>query len=267
MNSAMELEWPGWDEAAAADGVRLRTAGSGRPLIVVPGMEGDGTSCMQTVLPVWRALQDNRPTQLILVDYSAERHASLSGLEATMVALLRGVVREPAAVWGQSFGCLPAAAIAAQINAPFLVLVSPFCSLPVSRTFAAGLLKWTPRAVYRPTAKPVGQWVFGPLGRQRHHAFFRTLQDADPRDVARRTGWLRGQDFRSRFEQGPASVGTWFGIRDRLVDLRGQLEVFSLLNQADGFPRFIPGGGHILFPEVSIAFAQKQILSWLRSWG
>jgi pimeloyl-ACP methyl ester carboxylesterase len=255
---------PEWDLLGAAEGVRLRSLGTGTPLVVLPGMEGDGTSCLHVVRRVWRDLQRRGPVRLVLVDYGEEQHPDLAELEATVVDLLHGVVDAPAIVWGQSFGCLLAASTARAIRTERLVLVSPFTSLPRSRGVAAGLLPCVPRPLYRATATPVCRWVFGPARGQEGAAFLATLRAADPGDVARRAGWLRRRDHRSHFDGllgGDAAV--WFGVRDRLIDLPAQLEVFTELMTGERSPELVPYAGHVVLPAPSVDFLCARATSWL----
>ena len=265
-----------WSVVAAADGVTLRSRGTGRPLVVLPGMEGDGSSCLHVVLPLWQDLQRSGADggrmgpvwpglgRIVLVDYAAERHPTLAGLEATVGRLLREVVDEPAVVWGQSFGCLLAAGIARMLSTDRLVLVSPFTDLPTSRDVAAVLMGRTPRPLYRATAAPVGRWVFGPARRPEGAAFLAALRDADPADVSRRAGWLRGRDHRARFEGlVDERTAVWFGVRDRLVDLARQVEVFTGLDRSGVGPGLVPYAGHVALAPASVAFLQIRVAAWL----
>jgi hypothetical protein len=257
---------PEWDALGSVDGVRLRGLGSGPPLVVLPGMEGDGSSCLHVVRRVWRDLQQRGSLRLVLVDYAEEQHANLPELEATIADLVRGVVDGPAIAWGQSFGCLLAASVARAVSAERLVLVSPFTSLPASRGLATRLLPHVPRSLYRATSTPVSRWVFGPAHGQEGAAFFAALRAADPSDVARRAGWLRGRDHRSHFEGllgGRAAV--WFGIRDRLIDLPAQLEVFTELGTGERAPELVPYAGHVALPAPSVDFLCGRVTSWLSS--
>jgi pimeloyl-ACP methyl ester carboxylesterase len=229
-------------------------------------MEGNGTSCLHVVRRVWRDLQWHRSVRLVLVDYTEEQHETLPALEATVAGLLRGVVDEPATVWGQSFGCLLAASVARAITTERLVLVSPFTGLPTSRGVAAGLLPYIPRPLYTATATSVCRWVFGPARGQEGAAFLATLRAAHTSDVARRAGWLQGHDHRSHFEgllDGHAAV--WFGIRDRLIDLPAQLEVFTELTNGKRSPELVPYAGHVALPARSVDFLCARVTSWLSS--
>ena len=253
-----------WETLGEADGVRLRTLGTGRSLVVVPGMEGDGSSCLHVVLPVWRDLQRHGPVRLVLVDYAAEQHRTLPALEATVIGLLRAAEVEPAVVWGQSFGCLLAASAARAVGAERLVLVSPFTDLPASRDLAAAFLPRIPRPLYRATAAPTCRWVFGPAPGPDGKEFFSALAAAEPETIARRAGWLRGRDHRAHFEGLLGDEArVWFGVRDRLIDLRGQLEVFTRLTAAGSPPELVPYAGHVVLPAPSVRFLHDRVTAWL----
>ena len=253
-----------WTDAGSARGVRLRAAGAGRTLVVVPGMEGDGTSCLHTVIPVWQELDRRAPTRLVLVDYAAEQHGSLTDLEDTVVRLVSAAAPRPFAVWGQSFGCLLAATTGRRLDAGRLVLVSPFTELPRSRRLAGQLLRFTPRVLYRATSDAASRWAFGPMEGPASTAFLAALRSASPRDVARRTAWVRDDVGRARL--GPAvgpTTSVWFGSRDRLVDLLGQLALLTEMTRpGDGLPRLVPGSGHVVFPAASVQFLTSRVLDW-----
>ncbi|WP_163566656.1 hypothetical protein [Fodinicola feengrottensis] len=123
-----------WTVLARRHGVSLRVCGQGPPVVVIPGMEGSGESCLDVVLPVVRtgirvpveapgglggafagtpgrspdAETGASGGRVILVDYSAERHRLLGQLVGTIAGLLRQVLPpdEPVVWWGQSFGNL-----------------------------------------------------------------------------------------------------------------------------------------------------------------
>lgn len=228
-------------------------------------MEGDGTSCLHVALAVLHELREIRPLRLILVDYAGEQHRTLPDLETTIVELLRGVIQEPAIVWGQSFGCLPAAIVAGRLPTERLILVSPFTRLPRSREVAGGLIRWTPRALYRTTSKPICRWVFGPVGTETDHPFFTSLQNADPQDVVRRAKWLERANYYERFGAVSVPSGTWFGTRDRLMDFREQIENFSHLSTERGFPRLVPGAGHVVIPRECVDILSTGIAAWLKA--
>jgi len=258
-----------WTDLGSGAGVRLRAVGTGRTVVVVPGMEGDGTSCLHTVLPVWQELDRREPTRLVLVDYAAERHASLAALEDAVLGLVRSAAPQPFVVWGQSFGCLVAATLGRRLDADRLLLVSPFTELPRSRRLAAALLRFTPRVLYRLSSDPSSRWAFGPMEGPASEAFLAALRSASPRDVARRTSWVRDDAGRARMRPalGP-TTSVWFGSRDRLVDLRGQLAVFTEMTRpGDGLPRLVPGSGHVVFPETSVRFLTSRALDWLTGQG
>lgn len=252
-----------WQDIAEARGVRLRSSGTGKPLIVVPGMEGDGTSCLHVVSQVISDIGGARELRVILVDYSAERHDGIAELEATVMDLVRAAVTEPAYVWGQSFGCLLAAILAKNLPTEHLILVSPFTRLPWSRQSASWLIRWTPRPVYRATSKPICRWVFGPDGADPNHPFFTSLQNVDPRDISRRSGWLRGENQLERFAAVAEAAQAWFGAEDRLIALRQQTSLFMRLSPKPGFPRTIPEAGHVVLPRASVEFLSEDVASIL----
>ena len=251
-----------WDVVGEAAGVRVRSDGSGLPVVVVPGMEGNGTSCLHVVEAVRRRLAPRTSVRVLLVDYGAERHRDLPALGASVLEALGTVAGPAPVVWGQSFGCLLAAAAATALDARALALVSPFTRLPRSRTAGARALAITPRPLYRATTPAVSRWLFGPAGTHRAHAFFTTLAGADPHDVARRTSWLRGRDQRDRFEGQDRPTRAWFGSRDRLIDLRGQADLFDSL-LGPGQVGLVPGAGHVVLPDAAVDDLADGIAAWL----
>jgi pimeloyl-ACP methyl ester carboxylesterase len=259
----MTRQESGWDDIAEKQGVRLRATGDGKPLILIPGMEGDGTSCLHVALRVIQELRASIPLRLILVDYAGEQHPTLADLDETILELLRTFIQDQAIVWGQSFGCLPAATVARRLPAECLIMVSPFTRLPRSREVAAGLIRWTPRALYRATSKPICRWVFGPAGTETNHPFFTSLQNAEPQDVTRRARWLQQTNYYERFAAVSVSSGTWFGTRDRLISFREQLENFNHLSTERGFPRLVPDAGHVILPPGCVDVLCMELVAWL----
>lgn len=264
MSGAYAAGTRSWETLAEVDGVVLRASGQGEPLLVLPGMEGDGTSCLQLVGEVQRALADRRALRVVLVDYAAEQQRSLEELESVVVRLVGTAGLQPAVVWGQSFGCLLAASVARTTRPSRLVLVSPFTDLPASRDVAARLLAFVPRPLYRATSTPVCRWVFGPAHGQEGAAFLASLREGDPVDVSRRASWLRDRDRRDHFEGLlDERAAVWFGTRDRLVDLRGQLEVFAELGGEACRPCLVPRCGHVVLPATAVAFLTERLTAWL----
>lgn len=256
-----------WDVVGEAAGVRVRAHGSGAPVVVVPGMEGDGTSCLHVVEAVRQRLGTTAPLRVLLVDYGAERHRGLAELEASVLEALGTRAGAAPIVWGQSFGCLLAAVVARALDARALVLVSPFTRLPAGRTTAARSLAVTPRSLYAWTSPTVSRWLFGPVGTHRDHPFFATLAHAAPGDVARRTSWLRGRDLRERFEGRARPTCAWFGTQDRLIDLPEQLDAFGTILGPGARLGLVPGAGHVVLPDAAVVRLADGLADWITDVG
>ena len=249
------------------NGVTLRTAGQGTPVFVVPGMEGTGESCFHLAHPV---LRDLDTYQFVLVDYGAEVHDSFDALVDTLITLIGGAAGDHCVFWGQSFGNLLAAAVAEGSNLPVeqLLLVSPFTRLPNWKVaLGVTVLSLTPPPLYRATARLGGRYLFGPAGDQPDHPFFDSLRRSPPRDVARRTNWLRKRSFASVFSGLSAPTRVWLGAEDRLVDLDAQKAYFSgLAGRRDHVElTMIPESGHVVLPSTAVASTREQLRSALRS--
>jgi pimeloyl-ACP methyl ester carboxylesterase len=259
----------GWADLARRRGVRLRARGAGPPVVVFPGLEGSGESCLHLVLPVAAPGGGAPHGRVILVDYAAERHRVLGELVSTVSELLGEVLSTGQAVtiWGQSFGNLLGALVAQRGGLPVRrsVLVSPFTGLPQARVAAgraALTLAWRP--LYRATTPAVGRCVFGPAPRGTGGPFFRAIAAAAPGDMGRRAGWLADADFASAFLTLPGRLGVWLGERDRLVDLPRQLAFFGALTRGPGSQlQVIGGSGHVVLPPVSVRYARETIADWL----
>ncbi|MFC4472729.1 hypothetical protein ACFPH6_51175 [Streptomyces xiangluensis] len=265
MNGAM-VPSGGWQTLDAKGGVVLRTAGQGAPLVVFPGMEGDGQSCLHMALPVWNDLANTRERQLVLVDYAEEQHATLSALIDTLIELFGNLSGPALSFWGQSFGNLLAASIAAADVLPVdrVALVSPFTQLPKVTQAATVPLSITPAALYKITTPTVGRWIFGPVDGNLDHPFFASLAAMAPVTVARRAGWLRGQRFVDPFLQIQAPVKVWLGERDRLIELDDERPFFQALTRrrSDQFT-MVPGSGHVALPARSVELLRREISAWL----
>lgn len=253
-----------WELIGRGPGICLLARGAGEPVLLLPGMEGDGSSCVDVATAVQEKLASTHPLRLVLVDYSRERHATLAALQTAVLDAM-GTVPSLGApvVWGQSFGCLLAAGVAKAIDARGVVFVSPFTRLPRSRMAAASTLRFTPRPLYRLTNGPVSRWVFGPVGSARNHEFFRSLSASDPRDVARRTAWLGDGDLSELFKGQKSPRCAWFGTYDRLIDLRSQVSEFSWILSPEAFIRMIPGSGHVVLPDSAVEFLSDGVAAWL----
>jgi pimeloyl-ACP methyl ester carboxylesterase len=260
---------PDLDRIAARRGVVLRARGVGVPVIVFPGMEGSGESCLHLVLPVLEALGGAGSYRLVLVDYGEEQHGSLDGLAETVAELLAATLgpEPPAVFWGQSFGNLLAVRVASlgTVDVARYVLVSPFSGLPRAKAWlGTRVLQRSPVWLYRATAKPFGRWQFGPTGGQRHHPFFTALQRSSPRLLSRRISWLDGRRYTRDFEELDRPSGFWLGRRDRLVDLRAEKRLFHALAQRPGNSlSLLAGSGHVVLPPAAVATIQRQVTDWL----
>jgi pimeloyl-ACP methyl ester carboxylesterase len=258
-----------WTELRQLRGVRLLSAGQGAPVVVLPGLEGSGESCLHLVLPVIFPAGAPSRGRVFLVDYAAERHRTLGELTATIRELLRGTLPADAQVtfWGQSFGNLLVALVVQQggTTAVRTVLVSPFTGLPQVRVVVARAslaVAWRP--LYLATAQPVSRFIFGPAPRGTGGPFFRAIAQAEPADVRRRMSWLAGADFSTAFLALPGPTGVWIGEQDRLVDLPRQLAFFSAMTREPGSQlTAIPGSGHVVLPPDSVSFARATVAEWL----
>lgn len=258
-----------WQTLANRRGVTLRVNGEGPPLLVFPGMEGSGESCLHLAAPVTEeAAARGKPHRLILVDYAAEKHATLADLCHTITEAVEESVGGEAVIWGQSFGNLLAATVAqeARLQVNKLVLVSPFTGLPPLRTRLGVLvLQFTPTLLYRQTTKPAGRFLFGPAGDQPNHPFFDALQRGRPQVIARRTNWLQGHTFEDRFRNLRAPARVWLGAEDRLVDLDNQKDFFSGLTQdrTNYHLSVIEGAGHVVLDTDTTRQVRRKLLDWL----
>jgi pimeloyl-ACP methyl ester carboxylesterase len=252
------------DQAGPGGAVTLRDFGSSsaqRTVVVLPGMEGSGESCMEIVLGVVRLL--GGAYRVILIDYSLERCASLDDLSRAIHRALFAVFKPlqiGVTLWGQSFGNLLAMSIQALGGIRFerVIQVSPFTRIPKWK-LAPGtiIMKLAPTSAYRRTIIPVGRCIFGPVGDRPDHPFFYAMQSADAPTMARRMQWLLHRDFSQLFAQNIGFTRVYFGARDRLLDLAEQKCWFVDLNKALGNHHVaeIIGGGHVIVPSAAAADA------------
>lgn len=253
-------------ELGRSDGVRLLAAGSGPTVVVFPGMEGSGESCLRLAAEV--VLTGPGEGRLVVVDYAGERHRFLGALIDTIAGLLeRHLDRSPLTWWGQSFGNLLLAGVqpltAAAVRGT--VLVSPFTGLPTGRVRAArALLAVTPQALYSATSPTVSRAVFGPAPRGTGDEFFSVLGRMRVADLRRRAGWLLNGDLAGYFLSLSGPLGVWFGEEDRLLDLPRQLAFFTALTKGvGGRVNLLDGCGHVLLPAPAVALAAQGIGDWL----
>jgi pimeloyl-ACP methyl ester carboxylesterase len=260
----------GWSVLASGGGVTLRSQGSGTPVLVVPGMEGSGESCLDLVLPVLtQGPPGSAPARAVLVDYAAEQHPTFDALVETLAGLVTDTFGPSPALdlWGQSFGNLVGLGAVAAVEARIgrAVLVSAFPRLPAWKVWVEPpLARSSPTALYRATAVPVARWQFGPTGGNLDHPFFGAMRTMPKADVARRTAWLRGRDFEPMVVGvAPTRGGVWLGSRDRLVDRDDVRRCFTEHVDPErlGFS-IIEGAGHVALPVDVIARAQQQLGAW-----
>jgi pimeloyl-ACP methyl ester carboxylesterase len=257
---------PTLDLLGEADGVRLLATGSGAPVVVFPGMEGSGESCLRLAADV--VLAGREPGRLVLVDYGRERHRFMGALVDTIAGLVEHHLgRSPITWWGQSFGTLLLGGVAPLIAAPVhkTVLVSPFTGLPPGRLrLARAALSLTPQGLYSATTPAVARAVFGPAPLGSGGEFFTALGRMRVKDLRRRVGWLRAGDLAGVFSSLRGPLGVWFGNSDRLVDLPRQVAFFTALTRAvEGRVTVLDGCGHVLLPASLVEVAARDIRDWL----
>lgn len=259
-----------WNTLYNEDGILLQSSGEGTNLVVFPGLEGSGESCLHLLLPVQeRALAENAPFRLILVNYAHEHHVSLHDL---IVSVNKGLKKhfdqDPCIFFAQSFGNLLATGVLElnQINVKKLLMVSPFTSLPSLLTgISVAAMYVTPTFLYRATIKPMGRYVFGPVGANGNHPFFGSLAKATSSQVKRQTQWLLNAHFDDQYTSINIPVKTWLGEKDRLVDLQSQLFFFkNLASRKTGFTlALVPDCGHVVLPDEAASFMKEDLYNWL----
>lgn len=263
-----------WSVVGERDGVVLRTSGEGEPVFVFSGLEGSGESCLHLVIPVLRAGGEGK-ARPVLVDYSAEEHATLDALVATMAGLVSAHRGDgPCSVWGQSFGTILAASVinALALPARRLVLVSAYTRVPAWKVWIGPVaLAPVPNALYRATARTLGRLQFGPDGGNTDHEFYDSLVALPKSNLQRRARWMRRRDFSETF--GALEVertGVWLSKRDRLVAIGKQIAFFRAL--AAAAPASGPGRlelslledtGHVVLARDAIVKARTQLTAWL----
>jgi pimeloyl-ACP methyl ester carboxylesterase len=264
------MEFAGGQRIADLNGVTLSSFGEGRPVFLVPGMEGSGESCLHLAIPVVQALsKDGLPHRLILVNYAAEEHETLEELTTTVRALMREAARnERCIIWGQSFGNLVAAQAGSRtgVDPVKFVFVSPFFSLPAVRLLLGTLsMRMTPEPVLRATIAPLGRYIFGPTGDNGDHPFFDALRRTAPAHMRRRTSWLESRLFTGAFTGLPAPTKIWFGRRDRLIARTEQMNFFTTLcRQREGYElSIVERSGHVVLPTIAVHRVRQELQTWL----
>lgn len=261
-----------WEELGRSGGVVLRGAGQGEPVVLFPGLEGSGESCLHLAGPVVLDPAGPARGRLLLVDYSGERHRFLGELVDAVAALLSEHLAgtERVAWWGQSFGNLlmvhTEPLVSARVRAR--VMVSPFTGLPELLLCAArAALGVTPAVLYRTATPPVARWLFGPMPAGTGDDFVAAIAAAEPADVVRRTGWLGPGDGAGAFLASTEPCGVWLGEQDRLVDLPRQTAFFTALTRGGGRMTVVPGSGHVTFPAPAAALVRHGVTDWITAAG
>ncbi|MHC2290367.1 alpha/beta fold hydrolase domain-containing protein [Bradyrhizobium barranii] len=240
---------------------------AGDLLLVFPGMEGSGESCIEIVLAVLESLRI--PQRLVLVDYSQECCDEFDEL----VDIIRDLIQRPslngilnARIWAQSFGNLLALSVLGrdQPQVQNFVSVSPFTQLPSWKLLPAVLtLKFTPTWAYRLSIGPIGRLVFGPVGDRPDHPFFEAMKRADAPTMMRRMSWLQNRSFAVQFEKNRRPTHIYIGLADRLIALRQQRSFFEKLRDGRETYRIsdIPTSGHVIIPTETARNAVRKIVN------
>lgn len=262
-----------WEKLGSSQGVHLISQGEGTPLVVIPGLEGSGESCLHVVLPVVEQLRgEGISVKLCFVHYTGERHESLIGLSSSIAKVIReGLGETGFLTWSQSFGNLLATDL--YLDHPFsiksMVMVSPFTKLPqFSAWLNVQLLAITPGFLYRWTIKPLSRYIFGPVGDAPNHPFFGALRRATPRDVRRQSKWLIGLDYSARFAKLRVPLRLVLGKRDRLVRIGKEIAFFEKLASQEERQKLhvAPETGHVILSQKCTRSAieyLKEVLSEL----
>ena len=259
-----------WNTVYNEDGILLQSSGEGTNLVVFPGLEGSGESCLHLLLPMQeKAFADNAPLRLILVNYAHENHVTLIDLIASVNKGLKKLLGNDSCIFfAQSFGNLLAAGVLElnQIHVKKALMVSPFTSLPSLLTkMSVAVLYVTPTFLYRATIKPLGRYVFGPVGENGNHPFFGSLARATSSQVKRQTQWMVNAQFDDLYTSINIPAKIWLGEKDRLVDLDEQLLFFKNLasRKMDFVLAIIPDCGHVVLPDKAATFMKADLYEWL----
>lgn len=258
---------------AEKNGVKIRVWGSGKPLVVFPGLEGSGESCLHFIVPAIETMTNvNLAVQLVLVDYSKESHTKIESLEATIEnLLLASFNQQPLLVYAQSFGNLLASSIvsAGNLNVENLFMISPFIKVPrFMISIAHYSLYVTPNFLYRSMIKPMGRYVFGPTGEQnKNHPFFNALARAVVREVKRQTRWLVRLDHKEVFSNIPIPFTVLLGKKDRLVAIEKEISFFQSICDEKVNRKLVlnENNGHVIFIPEEIENAKGLIEDFLKS--
>lgn len=258
-----------WKVIGNRNGVILQSWGEGIPLVVIPGLEGSGESCLHLVIPSVEVLvQNGMATQVCLVNYAREEHETLEALTDTIQNLLRDAFgKQEILVFSQSFGNLISSSIAIkkELEIKKILMVSPFTKLPeLMVRLSAFSMKFTPTFLYRSTIKPLGKYVFGPVGKNSGHIFFDALQRATSSQVKRQTSWLVGLDYSKVFEKIKVPVKIVLGEKDRLININQQIGFFESLcsEQNNKVLATLRDSGHVLLQNAVIEEGKEHFIKY-----
>lgn len=255
------------------NGVVIQTWGDGIPLVVIPGLEGNGHSCLHVIVPAIEELKEQGiAIRLCLVNYSGEVHATLDTLTETIERLLQKTLADQELlVFSQSFGNLLMASIARRKKLSFkkLFLVSPFSSLPKLSIRLANLSMYvTPTWLYRRTIKPMGRYVFGPIGEtSKDHPFFQALTQATSKQVRRETSWLVNINYEPVYREIDVPMTIILGQKDRLVNIKKEIAYFESLCSERSNCKLVlnENNGHVILIHNEVIWAKNALVKFLES--
>lgn len=258
MNSFRQCFRLNWTDVAIHHGLRLRTCGVGPTILLIPGMEGDGTSCVD--LAEWLI---ERGFKIILVDYKNEQTSNLDSLTEAVASLLTNQISGPIILWSQSFGNVLATRLLLQkkVTATKHLLFSPFVRLPSWKlNLGLPLLENSPDLLFRFLGPAVSKILFGPI--EAHHCFLEGLKVGDPKSYTKRIGWLKDKSLEEQFQFSSCKRAVWIGKIDKLIDPTTQIAFFQK-HQVEVV--VIERAGHMLLPEIIGANGCEQLLGWLKN--
>ncbi|MDD4975223.1 MAG: alpha/beta hydrolase [Bacteriovorax sp.] len=257
-----------WKIIASEQGVQLLVCGDGPLLILIPGMEGSGESCIE--LAEWlieESVRSGIGLQIILVDYKKEVSNSLDALTTLLEKILQQHLKGPVIIWSQSFGNVIATRILSRKNIKINkhLLMSPFVKIPkIKLFFGMIIMRWTPRAWYRRFTPGISRWFFGPMPKV--HPFLDVLACEDPKNYCRRISWLFNISLSEQFSYSTFPRAVWIGKDDKLINPIAQINFFKT-NQGDAAMeiKVLKNTGHMLFPEIIGKEYCLQLLTWLQA--
>lgn len=250
-----------------ADAIKLHHYGEATaepPLLAIPGLDGTSGS----IQPVVARLAQGR--EVIVVDFSAERNATLEGLVAEIAAAVKEEGCPSLDIMGQSIGTILAAQLATTPGIPVrrVVLTCTFTRLRWTvLKWVVRLTRLSPDWLYRLTSPLTIALSCGPVGDGRDHPAFAASRNSDKEVVARRTSWQINRDFSTDLARIQAPLLILMGEKDRFVPDAGE-EIGKLRALFAGRPgarvEGIPDAGHIFLPSAAINAATNRIEAFLR---